>query len=51
VVSDLAKPLHGERSLHFAFLALVPMFLVAALACLASARALGRAKASEALTI
>jgi len=51
VVSDLAKPLHGERSLHVAFLALVPMFLVAALACLASARALGRAKASEALTI
>jgi predicted MFS family arabinose efflux permease len=43
VVSDAALAEHGTQSLRIAFTALIPMFIVAALACLASARTLNRA--------
>jgi predicted MFS family arabinose efflux permease len=42
VVSDWAMPAHGAGSLRVAFFALVPVFLIAAAANLAAARALGR---------
>jgi len=42
VVSDWALAAHGTGSLRVAFTALTPMFLVAALSCVASARALNR---------
>jgi predicted MFS family arabinose efflux permease len=42
VVSDLAAPEHGDRSLRVAFYALAPVFLLAALANAAAARTIGR---------
>ena len=44
VVSGLALPGHGSQSLRIAFYALAPMFAAAALANLAAARALRRAR-------
>ncbi|MEO5640917.1 MAG: MFS transporter [Sphingomicrobium sp.] len=49
VTSDWAKAAHGTQSLRIAFTALTPMFLVAALACLASARALGQGRSRDGL--
>ncbi|HEU0043436.1 MFS transporter [Sphingomonas sp.] len=46
VVSDWAMPAHGSGSLRVAFFALVPVFLIAAAANLAAARALGRVATS-----
>ena len=50
LVSEWAKPLYGTQSLRVAFISLVPMFLVASLACLASARLLGRAELAKPTT-
>jgi len=50
LVSEWAKPLYGTQSLRVAFISLVPMFLVASLACLASARLLGRAERAKPTT-
>ncbi len=48
LVSDWAVPVHGTQSLRIAFYALTPMFGVALLANLASARLLGRSDAISA---
>jgi hypothetical protein len=47
MVSDWAMPVHATESLRIAFFALAPMFLIAAAANVAAARALGKATSAS----